>query len=102
MRTEVVGRNVEVTDAIRGFAETKADKLHKYYDGVQLITWTLSRVDHAQRGLFEVELVIDVEKHDDFIAHAQGEDLYATIDLALGKGVRQLTDFKEKLKMGKR
>jgi putative sigma-54 modulation protein len=102
MRIEVVGRNLEVTPAIREHAESKAQKLTKFYDGIQLITIRLSREDHQHRGDFGVELVVDVQKHDDFVAHAKGEDLYAAIDAAVQKATRQLTDFKEQLKNGKR
>jgi putative sigma-54 modulation protein len=102
MRIEVVGRNLEVTDAIREHAESKAAKLPRFFDGVQLVTFRLSREDHKHQGNFGVELVVDVEKHADFVSHAAEEDLYAAIDSAIQKSCRQLADFKEKLKMGKR
>lgn len=102
MRIDVIGRNIPVTDAIRQHADEKVSKLQKYYDGIQLITITMTKDDHHTHGTFGVELVIDVEKHDDFVSKAHGDDLYATIDHVVQKGVRQLTDFKEKLKQGKR
>ena len=102
MRIEVVGRNLDVTDAIRQHAESKAAKLPKFFDGVQLITFRLVKNDHHHTGPFDVELVVDVEKHEDFVTHASGEDLYGAIDMAVQKSSRQLTEFKEKLKMGKR
>jgi len=102
MRIEVVGRNLDVTDAIRGHAEAKAGKLPRYFDGVQLVTLRLSRENHQHHGKFEVELVVDVEKHPDFVTHSSAEDLYAAIDEAVQKSSRQLTEFKEKLKTGKR
>jgi putative sigma-54 modulation protein len=101
MRIDVVGRNIEVTDAIRQYAEAKASKLPKYFDGVQQITVTLSKTNNSASTDFVVELVLDVEKHSDFIAHSTNKDLYAAIDLAAEKGERQLRDFKEKLKLGK-
>ena len=102
MRTDVVGRNFQITDAIRTHAEAKADKLPRYFDGVQQITFRISRQDHHHTTSFDVELVVDVEKHEDFVSHAQGEDVYAAIDQVVAKSSRQLTDFKEKLKLGKR
>lgn len=102
MRIEVIGRNLEVTDAIRKYAESKAEKLPKHFDGIQLITFRLTKEDHQHRGKFGVEVVVDVQKHDDFVATASDEDLYAAIDLAAQKAARQLTDFKEQLKTGKR
>jgi putative sigma-54 modulation protein len=102
MRIEVIGRQIEITDAIRTHAEAKAAKLPKYFDGVQLITLTLTKHDHQKTPSFDAELVVDVEKHDDFVSHAKNGDLYAAIDEVVHKGVRQLTDFKEQLKNGGR
>jgi putative sigma-54 modulation protein len=101
MRIDVVGRKVEVTDAIREYAETKAAKLPKYYDGVQQITFTLTRQNHQASATFDAELVLDVARHEDFVSHASDQDLYAAIDLVCEKGERQLRDFKEQLKNGK-
>lgn len=96
MRVDVVGLKFDVTDAIREYAETKADKLTRYFDGTQLVTVRLSERD---KHTFEVEIVADVEKHDDFVSTATGDDLYLSIDSAVQKMTRQLTDFKEKLKL---
>ena len=102
MRIEIIGKNLEVTEAIRQHAEAKAAKLPRFFDGIQLITFRISREDHHKHGPFGVDLVVDVEKHDDFVCHADHEDLYTAIDSAVQKSTRQLTDFKEKLKLGKR
>ncbi|MDX2117038.1 MAG: ribosome-associated translation inhibitor RaiA [Planctomycetota bacterium] len=102
MRINVVGKGIEITDAIKTHAEGKASKLPRYFDGVQQITLTVAKEDHHKHGQIGVELVVDVEKHEDFVSHAAGEDLYLAIDAAVQKASRQLSDFKEKLKMGNR
>ena len=43
MRIDVVGRHIQVTDAIREYAESKTSRLPRYFDGVQQINVTLSR-----------------------------------------------------------
>ena len=100
MRIEVVGRDVQITDAIRQYAETKAAKLTKYFDAIQQISFTISRTAHATHAPFDVELIVDVERHDDFVSHAKDDDLYAAIDLVIQKGSRQISEYKEKLKPG--
>lgn len=95
MVINVIGKGVEVTDAIRTYAESKASKLPKYFERVQAITVTLIKKNHQHHGGFEAELVLDVERHDDFISHATADDLYAAIDLVAEKGERQLRDHKE-------
>lgn len=102
MRVDVIGRNLDVTNAIRTHAEAKAEKLHRHFNGIQMVTFRLSREDHKHHGQFGVELVIDVVKRDDLVCHAKGEDLYALIDQVIQTGSRQLTEFKEKLRDGKR
>jgi putative sigma-54 modulation protein len=101
MRINVVGKNLEVTDAIRQYAASKADKLTKFFDGVQQINVTLTGPNGHGSGEFGVEMVVDVEKHEDFVGHVKDKDLYAGIDRAIEKCERQLRDFKEKLKLGK-
>lgn len=102
MRIDVVGRHFEVTDAIREHAEKKAEKLLKYYDGVQQVVWRINGEDHHHSGEFEVELVVSVVHHEDFVATAREGDVYAAIDQAMHKATRQVKEFKDKLRLGNR
>ncbi len=99
MRIEVSGKAMEITDAIRSYAEQKADKMPRYYDGVQEVEVLLEQ--HTKGG-FLAEFRVDSEKHDTFVAKEDGPDVYGCIDVASDKMVRQLTDFKDKLKNSKR
>ncbi|MEM9064548.1 MAG: ribosome-associated translation inhibitor RaiA [Planctomycetota bacterium] len=98
MRTEVIGRQIEITDAIREHAEGKVEKLLRHFDQVQQVTFTVTHQEHNAQAPFDVELLIVVEHHDDFVSTAKDADLYAAIDQAVNKGSRQLTDHKEKLR----
>ncbi len=101
MRIEVIGKHMDITPAIREFTEGKSARLPKHFEGnVQLITWRMEQLAH-NKG-FHVEVVVDVEHHDDFVANAEGAVLYAAIDEATDKAARQLTGFKERLKQNKR
>lgn len=101
MRIEVVGRDVEATEAITTYAEKKAGKLERFADLVQQITYTIAR-ENANKDLFTLEGLVDVEHHKAFVAKIEHEDIYAGLDLVTDKLLRQLTDFKEKLKLGNR
>ena len=98
MRIDVVGRHFTLTDAIREHASKKALKLERYSDQIQNVTVTIDGQDHHHSGEYGVELVVDVPRHDDFIAKAQDQDVYQAIDQVVQKGTRQLADFKDKLK----
>ena len=100
MRINIIGKHMDVTEAIRTYAESKVNKLPKYLDLIQQIDVRIEEVPH-KKG-FHAEITVDVEHHDDFVAHATGPDLYACIDEASDKAQRQVHDFKEQLKQGKR
>jgi putative sigma-54 modulation protein len=95
MRIDVTGKHVDLTPPMVQFAETKCEKLTKFFDGVQQISCVLDKAPH---GEFMVEIIVDVVHHDDFITHVRGPDIYACIDEAVDKSARQLRDFKEKLR----
>ncbi len=101
MRTNVVGLHMEVTDPIRNHAESKSKKLDKFSDLIQQIDIKFWKENSSQE-LFTVEIVVDVINHSDFIAKADGHDLYIVIDDAIAKVGRQLNDHREKLKVGHR
>lgn len=95
MRIDVVGKHLQMTEAIQKYASTKAEKLLKFFDGTQQITIVCEQLPQHQ---FTVEVRVDVVKHKDFISHADSEDLYAAIDLAVDKAQRQIKDFKDQLR----
>ena len=101
MRIDVVGRHMDITDTIREHAEKKGEKLTRYFDRTQQVTFTISKGDGKPEA-FNVECVVDVEYHPAFVASEKGADLYAVIDETVQKAGRQLTDFKEKLKLENR
>ena len=101
MRINVVGLHMEVTDPIRQHAEKKARKLDKFNDLTQQIDIKFWKENSSQEN-FSVEVVVDVINHADFIAKADGHDLYLVIDDAINKVSRQLNDHREKLKIENR
>jgi putative sigma-54 modulation protein len=96
MRTNVVGRHLEVTDAIRAHAEKKCEKLVRHLNLIQQITVRVEPDPH-KKG-FSAEVVCDVEHHEDFVAQAHHDDLYTAIDHAVEKCDGQVSKFKERLK----
>jgi putative sigma-54 modulation protein len=97
MRIDVVGKGIEVTAALKQYAENKAAKLVKF-ERVQQITATLMKKKVNHHESFEAELVVAVERHADFVSHSQSDDLYAAIDLVVDKAERQLRDWKDQVK----
>lgn len=98
METTVVGRHMDITDAIRRHAEQKISKLDKYADLIIGNEFTIGKVAEGKE-LFWAELLVSVRNHPEVVAKAQGHDMYALIDEAIAKAGRQLHDFKEKIKL---
>ena len=94
MKINVKSKHMEITPAIEQYAEKKVERLPRYFDRVQQIEVLIDR----EKKAYNVEIIVDVEKHDSFVATSEDEDLYAAIDVGVDRMIRQLTDHKKKLR----
>lgn len=85
---------MDVTEALKSYAEHKTGKLTKYFDRIQEIEVVLD----ANKDGTRVEVIVNAEHNAMFIAHHDQGDAYAGIDGCVDKLERQLTDHKEKLR----
>ena len=92
MIVTISGRHMEVTEALKNYAEQKASKLLKYYDRIQEIEVILDTVKDSNA----VEIIVNAEHNDVFIANHSEGDAYACIDACVDKLERQLSDHKKK------
>jgi len=92
----ISGRHLEITPAIRQYAEEKAGRLPKFYDLIQDIEIVLD--GHADGKQKRAEIVAIAEHKNRFVAHHEGEDLYGCIDQAVHKVQTQLTAHKERFR----
>lgn len=88
----VSGRHFDVTPALKTFAEEKVNKLTKYYDLIQEI----EVVFDSQKDGVSVEIIVNAEHNNVFVAREGNGDAYAMLDLCLNKMERQLTEHKKK------
>lgn len=94
MIVTISGRHMEVTPALKQYADQKANKLSKYYDRIQEIEVVMD----ASKDSTRVEMIVNAEHNAMFIAHHDEGDAYACIDGCVDKLERQLTDHKEKFR----
>jgi putative sigma-54 modulation protein len=94
MEVKTSGRHVEITDAIREYANNKVAKLPRYFDRIQRVEVVADKKDRTH----EVEIQVHVDRTEPFVARVTGQDLYACIDSAIDKLERQLTDHKKRLR----
>ena len=92
MIVTVASRHMEVTPPLKTYAENKAAKLNKYYDRIQEIEVVIDNGKDATR----VEMIVNAEHKNVFIAHHDDGDAYACIDACCHKLERQLSEHKKK------
>jgi putative sigma-54 modulation protein len=85
---------MEVTPPLKSYAEQKASKLVKYYDRIQEIEVIFDNGKDATR----VEMIVNAEHKNMFIAHHDIGDAYACIDGCMDKLERQLSEHKKKFR----
>jgi putative sigma-54 modulation protein len=94
MIVTISARHMDVTEALKQFADQKANKLLKYFDRIQEIEVIF---DAGKEGT-KVEMIVNAEHNAIFIANHNQGDAYACIDACVDKLERQLTDHKEKFR----
>jgi len=90
----VIGRHMDVTEALKSYAEQKASKLSKYYDLIQETEVILDNTKDAP----QVEVIVHAEHRNTFVAHHGQGDAYACIDGCIHKLERQITEHKKKFR----
>jgi putative sigma-54 modulation protein len=92
----VTGRHLDVTDAMKAYAEQKVGKLTRYYDRIQEIEVIFTGGGKDQTVACEV--IVNAEHKRMFIANHNTGDAYACLDGCVDKLERQLSDHKKKLR----
>jgi len=85
---------MDVTPPLKEHAQLKANKLLKYYDRIQEI----EVIFDADKDRLRVEVIVNAEHKNMFIAHHDSADAYAAIDECVHKLERQLSDHKKKFR----
>lgn len=97
MQVNITGRHLTITPPIEEYIRKKTERILRHFDRVQEIRVVAEKLANE----YHVEILTDVEHHKDFVANGTHEDLYACVDITVDRAVRQLTDWKEKLRQHK-
>jgi len=93
---KMIGRNIEVTDAMRSYAEEKLDKLTRFSDRIVDAKVVMSyATDGNAASPAKVEVQLNVPQGI-VRAEESGPDTYAAVDMVVEKLERQLRRFKER------
>ena len=94
MIVTVSSRHMEVTEPLKAYATSKANKLSKYYDRIQEIEVIFDNAKDRTR----VEMIVNAEHKNVFVAHHDNGDAYACVDGCVHKLERQLSEHKKKFR----
>lgn len=96
MIVTVSSRHMDVTPAMKTYAEQKAGKLTKYYDRIQEIEVIFDAgKEKTSKEKVRVEMIVNAEHRNMFIAHHDDGDAYACVDGCAEKLERQLSEHKK-------
>ncbi|MBI9015741.1 MAG: ribosome-associated translation inhibitor RaiA [Phycisphaerae bacterium] len=91
MITNITGRHIEITEAIKTHIEKKVKKLSKYNQRLAEIDVV---VETEGKGC-KVEIIVKADNHQPFVVHENDKDAYTALDLCIDKIERQLRKHKE-------
>ncbi|MCU0913373.1 MAG: ribosome-associated translation inhibitor RaiA [Planctomycetes bacterium] len=94
MQFTISGKHIEITEAIRAYAQEKTAKLPRYYDGVSQVEVVVDSSRGANKMI--VEIIARGEHGVVFVATGTGEGAYPCIDGAVHKLEQQLRKKKAK------
>ena len=94
MHLSVKGRKLEITPAIRAYAQEKLNRLTRYLENIVSMHVVLSLAKHRQ--IAEVTLHV---RDLTIRAEEESDDLYSSIDLVAEKLERQILRYKERIAM---
>jgi len=95
MNTSIVGKNIELTEPIKNYAQSAFDAIKKYNLDIISANMVLSE---NKKGIFTVEFVINVKDKHTVVITQKDKDLYAAIDLALDRAKKNLRRYADKIK----
>ncbi len=95
MNTSIVGKNLELTEPIKNYAESAFEAIKKY--NLDIISASMVLSDN-KKGQFGVEFVVNVKDKHTVVITQRDKDLYAAIDLALDRAKKNLRRYADKIK----
>ena len=93
MNLSITGHQMDLTEALRSYTESKMERLERHFDDVTDIHVILSVEKLRQRAEATIHL-----RGNKLFADAVDEDMYAALDLLTDKLDRQVIKHKEKVK----
>lgn len=102
MKVIVRGHNLEVTEALKDYAEKKLSKLEKFFDNIQKVQVELDYRSTRAEDKRHVAQVTIWASGSVLRGEVPSSDMYASIDMVFSRLEKQMVKYKEKLKIRKK
>lgn len=102
MRVIVRGHQLDMTGALKEYAEKKLSKIEKYFDNIQKVQVELDHHHSRPEDKRNVAQVTIWVAGSVLRGEIASQDMYASIDLVFEKLEKQVKKYKEKLKVRKK
>lgn len=89
----ISGKHIDMTEAIKSYAQERTSRLPRYYNGINQVEVI---VDGSEGGKTSVEIIARGEHSRVFVGTESGENVYKCLDLAVRKLEKQLRRKKTK------
>lgn len=98
MPIRIIGHNLDLTDTLKDYVNTKFEKLEKHFSSIVDIHVALSveRVNHKPQHKAKAHIVLP-KKHT-IVAEEFSDDMYASIDVLIDKLDRQIKEYNRQMK----
>ncbi len=103
MNLSIVGKQIELTDALKNYVQGAADSLKKYNLDIISTRCVISADEKNGKKGFNVEFAINLAHMNTVVIKQKDKDVYAAIDLAIERAKKvlrrhhdKLTSFKQK------
>jgi len=95
MQINISTRHGEISDATKEKITQKVEKLQRFFDRLTSIDVTID-LDKADEP--NIEVTVQSEKRDNFVASYRSEDMFGSLDQVIAKLEQQLKKHKERLR----
>jgi putative sigma-54 modulation protein len=95
MQINISTRHGEISDATKEKITQKVEKLQRFFDRLTSVDVTVN-LDKADEP--SIEVAVQSEKRNDFVASYQSNDMFGSLDQVVAKLEQQIKKHKEKLR----
>lgn len=85
MNTSIVGRHIELTQAIKDYVDSSMDILTKFNLDIISISAIISKENKNKKNIFSFEFTINIANLDTIVVKQIDKDLYSAIDIAVDR-----------------